>query len=117
LYIGIHPVPYNFYSDLKPENIVFEGESVDSTLKIIDFGRSKIVKRNEVMTEKAGSLYYVAPEIAAGKGYNEKCDIWSCGVVLYLMIAGHPPFYGSSRDDVVIMIKKGLVEYKGITLI
>jgi len=42
------------HRDLKPENIVFEGDSIESTLKIIDFGRSKIVKKNEILTEKSG---------------------------------------------------------------
>lgn len=47
------------HRDLKPENIVFEGETIDSTLKIIDFGRSIIVKRNEKLIEKAGSVFYI----------------------------------------------------------
>lgn len=105
------------HRDLKPENVVFEGEAIESTAKIIDFGRSKIVKKKEKLTEKAGSLFYIAPEIVQGLEYNEKCDIWSCGVILYLMIAGYPPFYGQSKEEVVKLIKKGDVDFNGNFLI
>jgi calcium-dependent protein kinase len=49
-----------------------------------------------------------------GSGYNEKCDIWSCGIILYMMIAGSPPFYSIKKEEVINMIKKGVVEYTGI---
>ena len=59
-------------------------------------------------------MYYVAPEVLLNKSYNEKCDIWSCGVILYLMITGYPPFYSKSTQEVVDMIVKGKINFDGI---
>lgn len=56
----------------------------------------------------------MAPEILLGKKYNEKCDIWSCAVVMYLMIAGYPPFYGKTKEEIIGLITSGNVEFSGI---
>ncbi len=58
-------------------------------------------------------LYYVAPEILLNAEYNEKCDMWSCGVIMYLMIVGHPVFYLGNREDIMRKIKEAKVEYTG----
>ena len=80
------------HRDLKPENLVFSQKSLDSPLKIIDFGISKSLGTEKVLTETIGTLLYMAPEIFS-HSYNEKCDIWSAGVILYVMLSGKPPFY------------------------
>ena len=92
------------HRDLKPENIVFfkKGNEYNNPLKIIDFGLSRIVDREKKLKSKVGTAYYVAPEILKGK-YNEKCDIWSAGVILYILLSGEPPFNGKS--DRVIYLK------------
>jgi len=73
------------HRDLKPENILFESKKDDATLKIIDFGTSKYYDPNTRMSQKFGTPYYIAPEVLRRK-YTEKCDIWSCGVILYISL-------------------------------
>eukprot|EP00831_Metopus_contortus_P006457 TRINITY_DN12472_c0_g1_i7.p1 TRINITY_DN12472_c0_g1~~TRINITY_DN12472_c0_g1_i7.p1 ORF type:complete len:117 (+),score=20.21 TRINITY_DN12472_c0_g1_i7:167-517(+) len=80
------------HRDIKPENLVLDGESLDCNAKVIDFGRSKILQANDKLLEFAGSLLYIAPEILNREEYDEKCDIWSAGVILYLLLGGKPPF-------------------------
>jgi calcium-dependent protein kinase len=55
----------------------------------------------------------VAPEVLTQKNYDEKCDIWSCAVLMYLMIAGCPPFFGENRKEIAQKIKEGKVEFTG----
>ena len=55
----------------------------------------------------------MAPEILLGKEYNSKCDLWSCGVILYLIVAGYPPFYASSREEIIARITAAKVDFIG----
>ena len=71
------------HRDLKPENIIFETPDLDSDIKIIDFGLSKKIQNNEKLHSILGTPYYVAPEVL-NKEYNEKCDLWSIGIITYL---------------------------------
>ena len=92
------------HRDLKPENILFLSEEEDSPIKVIDFGLSKIFGKynniiNNEMTSFVGTAYYVSPEVLQGK-YDEKCDIWSAGVILYIMLNGEPPFNGSNDTEI-----------------
>jgi serine/threonine protein kinase len=101
------------YRDLKPENFLFESEKEDAKLKIIDFGLSTTYlelikdKENEGKNKKiftklktcAGTSLYMAPEVIK-KQYSYLCDLWSAGVILYIMLAGYPPFYGESDMEV-----------------
>ena len=83
------------HRDLKPENILFVSEK-SWTLKICDFGLSRFNdETNNVMNTRLGTAFYLAPEVLRKK-YSSKCDIWSVGVILYIMLCGYPPFYGSS---------------------
>lgn len=88
------------HRDLKPENIVLEYKATkdalkDPPIKIIDFGMAVKYKPGKFLSEKTGSPYYVAPEVLDCH-YNEKCDLWSCGVILYTLLCGSPPFRGQS---------------------
>ena len=86
------------HRDLKPENILFSSMEPNSQLKIIDFGLSKVLKEiDQIMKGEVGTLYYMAPEVITGN-YNEKCDVWSCGVILYIILSGHPPFYSKNEE-------------------
>lgn len=92
------------HRDLKPENIIFMGDTL--SLKIIDFGTSRKVKETEFMKAKMGTPYYIAPEVLNRK-YNKKCDIWSAGVILYILFCGYPPFNGSTDEKIMSRIKIG----------
>jgi calcium-dependent protein kinase len=78
------------HCDLKPENILLESKD-SNRIKIIDLGLSQIVsKKNNLKTER-GSIYYLAPEMIR-KDYDHKVDIWSAGVIFYILVTGVPPF-------------------------
>ena len=111
------------HRDLKLENILFASEDPDSPIKIIDFGFSVLLgkkptikneekeKKNSEgnndpkkfgfkrLKSKVGTLYYISPEIIKGN-YDEKCDIWACGVILYILLTGNPPFSGNTDKEV-----------------
>jgi len=88
------------HRDLKPENLLFLGKDNDSPLKVIDFGLSRIFNKDDHrMSTKVGTAYYVSPEVLSGN-YDEKCDIWSCGVILYILLCGDPPFNGANDNEI-----------------
>ena len=104
------------HRDLKPENILFLTKDPNSPIKIIDFGLSKIfgeikpiMKGNKVekniMSLRVGTAYYMSPEVLQGN-YDNKCDIWACGVILYIMLCGYPPFDGETENDILKAISK-----------
>lgn len=94
------------HRDLKPENFLFLTKHEDSPLKLIDFGLSKNFETAESMHTKAGTPYYISPEVLKGE-YNESCDIWSAGVILYILLSGVPPFYGNTDPEILDSVKKG----------
>ena len=98
------------HRDLKPENIVFESKDKDSLIKIIDFGTSRKVKKDEKLKSRLGTAYYIAPEVL-GMCYDSKCDVWSCGVILYVLLFGIPPFNGKTDDEIFEKIKKGVFKF------
>ena len=93
------------HRDLKPENLLLLNEKDDSPVKVIDFGMSKIFNKDDCMYERVGTSYYIAPEVLEGF-YDEKCDIWSCGVILYVLLSGFPPFNGETDEEIFEAIKK-----------
>ena len=95
------------HRDLKPENLLYlkKGSEKHNPLKVIDFGLSQTLNTKKILSSKVGTAYYVSPEILAGK-YNEKCDIWSAGVILYVLLSGEPPFNGPSDGVIYSKIKK-----------
>ena len=98
------------HRDLKPENILYyyKSDENNNPIKIIDFGLSQFFDNNDInrkMNSKVGTAYYVAPEVLKGN-YNEKCDIWSAGVILYILLSGEPPFNGQNDSIIYNKIKK-----------
>jgi calcium-dependent protein kinase len=94
------------HRDLKPENLLLESKKANSQLKIIDFGVSMKYKKGEKMHEKYGTPYYIAPEVLQ-RNYDEKCDVWSCGVILYILLCGYPPFNGPNDVEIMKAVKNG----------
>ena len=101
------------HRDLKLENIMISEIEKDLSshydffwIKIIDFGTAKIFKKSKNEKTVVGSSYYIAPEVLKQK-YNEKCDTWSVGVILYMLIVGRAPFDGKTDEEIIENIKKG----------
>jgi calcium-dependent protein kinase len=84
----------------------------DSKLKIIDFGLSTKFIPGSKLTELVGTPYYTAPEVI-NRSYDEKCDVWSCGIVLYIMLSGSPPFSGVTDKEIHANILKGKIVFDG----
>ena len=103
------------HRDLKPENILIENVEERKkdffNIKIIDFGTGE-VNKHKMLSEKTGTAYYIAPEVI-NNCYNEKCDMWSCGVILYILLCGCPPFSADNDDEIFNKIKIGKYHLKG----
>uniref|UniRef100_A0A7S1GW29 cGMP-dependent protein kinase n=2 Tax=Hemiselmis andersenii TaxID=464988 RepID=A0A7S1GW29_HEMAN len=111
------------HRDIKPENFLLESKANiegPGEIKVIDFGFSKVFHGTEDMHNMLGSPYYVAPEVlnaSAEQGYGSKCDMWSLGVVVYMMLCGQPPFFGDDNAQIYEQIGKGTYEYpEGVTV-
>ena len=98
------------HRDLKPENILLEQDRDLEKIKIVDFGTSLMFDPERNMDEKLGTAYYIAPEVIK-KNYNEKCDVWSAGVILYILLSGEPPFNDPKADNDAIMKKVEIGTY------
>jgi calcium-dependent protein kinase len=103
------------HRDIKLENIMIDGKEKDKTTgeelfwaKIIDFGTAKLFEKNKKEKDVVGSSYYIAPEVLK-QNYNEKCDTWSVGVILYMTLVGRAPFDG--KDDEEIIYRINSVDY------
>ena len=99
------------HRDLKPENILIAKIEKDLNdnkeyfwIKIIDFGAAKIFENDKNEKSIVGSPYYIAPDVL-NKDYNEKCDSWSVGVMLYMFLTGRPPFNGNNTSEIINSIK------------
>jgi len=86
------------HRDLKPENLLVTGEQND-LIKISDFGLSKDFGKENLKTS-CGTPDYVAPEVLRGTSYDHSVDIWSIGVITYILLCGFPPFYGNTEQQI-----------------
>eukprot|EP00922_Rhytidocystis_sp_ex-Travisia-forbesii_P065500 GHVS01097320.1.p1 GENE.GHVS01097320.1~~GHVS01097320.1.p1 ORF type:complete len:504 (-),score=61.19 GHVS01097320.1:558-2069(-) len=94
------------HRDLKPENLLLQCKEKNSNIRIIDFGLSSHFEASKKMKEKIGTAYYIAPEVLHGT-YDEKCDVWSTGVILYILLSGCPPFNGANESEILKKVEKG----------
>eukprot|EP01119_Soliformovum_irregulare_P014605 TRINITY_DN3_c0_g1_i1.p1 TRINITY_DN3_c0_g1~~TRINITY_DN3_c0_g1_i1.p1 ORF type:complete len:303 (-),score=83.98 TRINITY_DN3_c0_g1_i1:46-954(-) len=98
------------HRDLKPENLLLRGAD-ETDVMLSDFGLSKIMTGNTMMETACGTPYYVAPEVLSGEGYDKEVDMWSVGVITYLLLCGFPPFYGESLPEVFEQIMKAEFDF------
>ncbi|KAK1321973.1 Calcium-dependent protein kinase 20 [Acorus calamus] len=87
------------HRDLKPENILLATRSDSSPIKLADFGLATYIKQGESLYGTVGSPFYIAPEVLTG-GYNQAADVWSAGVILYILLSGMPPFWGKTKSRI-----------------
>ncbi|XP_068667523.1 calcium-dependent protein kinase 13-like [Aristolochia californica] len=99
------------HRDLKPENFLFANKKENSPLKAIDFGLSIFFKQGEKFSEIVGSPYYMAPEVLK-RNYGPEIDIWSAGVILYILLCGVPPFWAETEQGVAQAILRGNIDFK-----
>jgi serine/threonine protein kinase len=95
------------HRDLKPENVLLDSTDVTRmNLKITDFGFAKFhdPDKEEGLTDMLGSPLYMAPEIIKKLPYDNKVDIWSIGVILYIMMTGRPPFKGRTKEEIFLAV-------------
>lgn len=88
------------HRDIKPENILLEDKNDLLNIKIVNFNSAALKETGKTITGLVGTAYYIAPELMQGS-YNEKCDIWSAGVILFMLLSSYPPFDGSSDKEIM----------------
>jgi len=100
------------HRDLKPENLLYLNKDPDSPIKITDFGLAKFRPNNSVdMHTACGTPGYVAPEVLKNENYTKAVDLWSLGVILYILLCGFPPFYHQKTSELYKLIKKGEFDF------
>ncbi|KAL8141502.1 hypothetical protein V2J09_014534 [Rumex salicifolius] len=87
------------HRDLKPENILLATKASSSPIKLADFGLATYIKPGQSLHGTVGSPFYIAPEVLAG-GYTQAADVWSAGVILYILLSGMPPFWGKTKSRI-----------------
>ncbi|XP_030539488.2 calcium-dependent protein kinase 26-like [Rhodamnia argentea] len=98
------------HRDLKPENFLLVNKDDDFTLKAIDFGLSVFFKPGQIFTDVVGSPYYVAPEVLL-KHYGPAADVWTAGVILYILLSGVPPFWAETQQGIFDAVLKGHIDF------
>lgn len=98
------------HRDLKPENFLFVNQNEESLLKTIDFGLSIFFKPGEKFSDVVGSPYYVAPEVLR-KRYGPEADVWSAGVILYILLSGVPPFWAETEQGIFDQVLHGDLDF------
>ncbi|KZV41543.1 Calmodulin-domain protein kinase 5 isoform 1 [Dorcoceras hygrometricum] len=98
------------HRDLKPENFLLVNKDDDFSLKAIDFGLSVFFKPGQIFTDVVGSPYYVAPEVLL-KHYGPEADVWTAGVILYILLSGVPPFWAENQQGIFDAVLKGHIDF------
>lgn len=100
------------HRDLKPENLLLTSKDDDASIKLADFGFAKKIEFNgDGLVTACGTPGYVAPEILEGQAYGKGVDIWSIGVITYILLCGYPPFHDDNHNALFKKIKKGKFQF------
>lgn len=99
------------HRDLKPENLLLNSPDDDLDIKLADFGFAKKCSSNHSLLTQCGTPGYVAPEILNGVPYGTQADMWSLGVIIYILLAGYPPFNGATQKELFRLVKRGRYEF------
>jgi len=99
------------HRDLKPENLLLKSAEEDNEIKLADFGLSKIMGQEVMMQTACGTPGYVAPEVLKASGYGKEVDMWSAGVICYILLCGFPPFYHENIPLLFESIMKADYDY------
>jgi calcium/calmodulin-dependent protein kinase I len=103
------------HRDLKPENLLYSDPSDDARIMITDFGLSKLRKEEDAAARSlktaCGTPGYVAPEVLRQRGYGKEVDLWSAGVITYILLCGYPPFYHEDQTQLFELILRGRYEF------
>lgn len=102
------------HRDLKPENILYSNMSISSTVKVVDFGMSAFYVEgvDDPLTQPCGTVSYAAPEVINSEGYNQQADMWSLGVISYILLSGMPPFDDEDEANLFDEILHGEIDFK-----
>jgi calcium/calmodulin-dependent protein kinase I len=100
------------HRDLKPENLLLFAADNDLDIRVCDFGLARIVGNNTLIQTVVGSPNYVAPEVLQGMGYWKQADLWSIGVITYILLCGYPPFASPDIRDLLDLIQSGQYQYE-----
>eukprot|EP00210_Caulerpa_lentillifera_P002369 g2272.t2 len=98
------------HRDLKPENFLLSEPGAHSILKCTDFGLSAFFSADDKCSDIVGSAFYVAPEVLK-RSYGPQADIWSCGVILYILLSGYPPFWGQTENQIFDAVRKAELDF------
>jgi len=107
--------------DIRPENILIESVEIRIineqehpffSIRVCDFKCARSFKKSKKLNKKIGNPYYIAPEILKRK-YDEKVDVWSCGIIMYMLLSGKPPFKGNTEKEILECVIQGTFEFIG----
>eukprot|EP00252_Welwitschia_mirabilis_P016131 TRINITY_DN3564_c0_g2_i1.p1 TRINITY_DN3564_c0_g2~~TRINITY_DN3564_c0_g2_i1.p1 ORF type:complete len:509 (+),score=84.69 TRINITY_DN3564_c0_g2_i1:367-1893(+) len=98
------------HRDLKPENILLTNKSPSSPIKLADFGLATYFTPGQKLHRTVGSPFYIAPEVLSG-GYNQAADVWSAGVILYILLSGIPPFWGKTKSEIFDAVREAKLQF------
>ena len=94
------------------DNVIIKNENIELyNIKISDFSSARSFRKIKNLSKKVGTPYYIAPEVL-NRNYNEKCDIWSIGVLMFMLLSGKPPFWGDTDKEIIQMVKEGKMDFR-----